>query len=214
MSEQKKLYVMISSTNTKMGSFIRFFTRYEYNHVSLSIDDDLKSFVSFGRMVNDAPLYGGFINETIERYLHNGKNSMVRIFCLDIDNEKYNALSELFKHADNPDSGLIYNYLDALATPLGLHVKVKGAYTCLGFANAVLGTNCKSIKALNKELSDKLIFEGEISELGYDSGDRTALYFKSIGFRRGIAKTTKRFIIIAKRIVHEDTEDKIESTLK
>ncbi len=214
MSDTKKLYVMISSTNTKMGNFIRFFTRYEYNHVSLSIDKDLKNFVSFGRIVNDAPLYGGFVNETIERYMYRGKSSKVRLFCLDIDEKKYNALLELFRDADNPNSGLIYNYFDALATPLGLQVKVKGAYTCLGFANAVLGTNCKSIKALNKELSDRLIFDGEISELGYDSGDRTAMYFKNIGFRRGFIKTTKRFFIIFKRIVHEDVEDKIEDTLK
>lgn len=214
MNEKKKLYIMISSTNTKMGNFIRFFTRYEYNHVSLSIDKNLRNFVSFGRMVNDAPLYGGFVNETIERFMYKGKNSKIRLFCLDIDEEKYIALSNLFTYADEPDSGLIYNYLDALLTPLGLQFRVKGAYTCLGFANAVLGTNYKSIKALNNALSDKLIFEGEISELGYDSGDRTAMYFKNIGLKRGLLKTTKRFIIIFNRVVHKEVEDKIENTLK
>ena len=69
MSDSKKLYVMISKTNTKMGNFIRFFTRYDYNHVSLSLDKELKSFVSFARIVQDAPLYGGFVTESFERFL-------------------------------------------------------------------------------------------------------------------------------------------------
>ena len=201
---------MISKTNTKMGNFIRFFTRYDYNHVSLSLDKELKSFVSFARIVQDAPLYGGFVTESFERFLHKGKNSLVKIYEVDITKEKYNNLKKLFSLADNPDNGLVYNYLDALMTPVGINVKIKGAYTCLSFANTVLGTNCKNIKALSDTLKDKLIYSGTIKDLGVDSGDRSALYFHKIGFRKGTKKSAKSFLIVCKRMIHTNTEDNVQ----
>lgn len=213
MDNTKKLYVMISRTNTKMGNFIRFFTHYDYNHVSLSLDKELKSFVSFARIVQDAPLYGGFVTESFERFLHKGKNSMVKIYEVDITKEKHDNLKKLFSLADNPDSGLVYNYLDALMTPVGINIKIKGAYTCLSFANTVLGTNCKNIKALSNTLKDKLVFLGTIKELGVDSGDRSALYFHKIGFRKGTKKSAKSFLIVCKRMIHSNTSDNVDDIL-
>lgn len=213
MSDSKKLYVMISRTNTKMGNFIRFFTRYDYNHVSLSLDKELKSLVSFARIVQDAPLYGGFVTESFERFLHNGKNSHVKLYEVDITEEKYNNLKKLFSLADNPDNGLVYNYLDALMTPVGINIKIKGAYTCLSFANTVLGTNCKNIKSLSNTLKDNLIFKGTINDLGVDSGDRSALYFHKIGFRKGTKNSAKSFLIVCKRMINIGTDD-IDEILK
>lgn len=214
MSESKKLYVMISRTNTKMGNFIRFFTRYDYNHVSLSLDKELKSFVSFARIVQDAPLYGGFVTESFERFLHKGKNSKVKIYEVDITKEKHENLQKLFSLADNPDNGLVYNYLDALMTPVGINIKIKGAYTCLSFANTVLGTDCKNIKALSSVLKDNLIYKGTIKDLGVDSGDRSALYFHKIGFRKGTQKSAKSFLIVCKRMIHTSEDDKVDNMLK
>ena len=214
MSDSKKLYVMISKTNTKMGNFIRFFTRYDYNHVSLSLDKELKSFVSFARIVQDAPLYGGFVTESFERFLHKGKNSQVKIYEVDITKEKYDNLKKLFSLADNPDNGLVYNYLDALMTPVGINVKIKGAYTCLSFANTVLGTNCKNIKSLANTLNPNLIYNGTIKDLGVDSGDRSALYFHKIGFRKGTQKSAKSFLIVCKRMIHTYNNDNINNILQ
>lgn len=113
MDNSKKLYVMISRTNTKTGNFIRFFTRYDYNHVSLSLDKELKSFVSFARMVQDAPLYGGFVTESLERFLHNGKNSQVKIYEVNITKEKYDNLKKLFS--------LLITLIQALYTTIWMH---------------------------------------------------------------------------------------------
>lgn len=214
MSESKKLYIMISRTNTKMGNFIRFFTRYDYNHVSLSLDKNLKSFVSFARVVQDAPLYGGFVTESIERFLHKGKNSKVKIYEVNITKDKYDNLKRLFSLADNPDNGLVYNYLDALMTPVGINIKIKGAYTCLSFANTVLGTKCKNIKSLSHTLKDNLIFEGTIKDLGVDSGDRSALYFQKIGFRKGTKKSAKSLLIVCKRMINVNSDDEVNEILK
>lgn len=209
MENSRRLYLMISCTNTRMGNLIRFFTRYKYNHVSLSIDKNLRNFVSFARFVQDAPLYGGLVNEPLERFLHGGKDSNVKIFEVDISAEKYEKLQKLFAMADNPECGLLYNYFDALATTVGVPIRIPGAYTCLGLARAVLGKNYKNIKALANDLSDKLIYEGPISRLGADSGDRSALYFKKIGVTKGTYKSVKGFLIVCRRVINKNIPDEV-----
>ena len=67
------LYVMLSRTDTGMGRFIRFFTREEYNHVSLCVDDSLQKFVSFARYRQDTPLAGGAVAEPPQRLLSCGE---------------------------------------------------------------------------------------------------------------------------------------------
>lgn len=209
MENNKMLYLMISCTNTRMGNLIRFFTRYKYNHISLSIDKNLHNFVSFARFVQDAPLYGGLVNEPLERFLHGGKDSNVKIFEVDIPAKKFENLQKLFTMADDPECGLLYNYFDALATTVGVYIKIPGAYTCLGLARIVLGKNYRSIKALAKDLDDKLIYEGPISKLGVDSGDRSALYFKKIGVTKGTYKSAKGFFIVCKRVISKNVTDKV-----
>ena len=59
MEKKKYLYLMISRTDTNIGRIIRVFSRYPYNHVSLSIDPNLREWVSFGRFRKDTPLYAG-----------------------------------------------------------------------------------------------------------------------------------------------------------
>ena len=61
MAGENQLYIMLSRTDTGMGRLIRFFTRYDYNHVSLSLDPRLHSWVSFARYAVDVPLAGGFV---------------------------------------------------------------------------------------------------------------------------------------------------------
>ena len=42
MAEKRYLYLMVSRTDTNIGRIIRVFSRYPYNHVSLSIDPTLR----------------------------------------------------------------------------------------------------------------------------------------------------------------------------
>lgn len=186
-----KLYVMISHTDTEVGQIIRFVSGFPYNHVAVTLDDTFRNWVSFARYVQDTPFYGGFIQEPVERYLAKGQQIDVQIFALDISDEMRAALEQIFALAGTRDARLCYN-LFALATlAVGIDIPITGAYTCLGFANTLLGTDFRSIKALSKTLAPYLHYEGCLSALAPDSGSREDAYFTRLGFFRGFQESLK-----------------------
>ncbi len=215
MEESRKLYVMISKTHTGIGKAIRKFSRYPYNHVALTLDPTFRNWVSFARYNKDTPLYGGFIKEPVERYLADDLSEAVevRIFALDITEEHYGKLSKLFSYAGKLDSGMVYNLFDIIAATIGAKIPIANAYTCLGFARAVLGKDYRTIKALDKDLESHLIFEGSLENLACDSGDRNDMYFTKLGFIKGAKKTLKTFAVLTFRAVKGRKNDKVSDHL-
>ena len=209
MQKKRYLYLMISRTDTQIGRIIRVFSRYPYNHVSLSIDPQLREWVSFGRFRKDTPLYAGFIRETAERYLSNDGDTPVRLFRLEISQGKYQQLKGLFANAGYGETKLIYNLYDAIASSVHVKIPITGAYTCLSFASMVLGKRYMSIRDLNDDLRPCMIYEGPLSSLVADSGQRDARYFEGLGVLRGTWRTTKQLADLTTRPVRRFRRDVI-----
>jgi len=201
MEKKRYLYLMVSRTDTQIGRIIRVFSRYPYNHVSLSIDPTLREWVSFGRFRRDTPLYAGFIRETVERYLSNDGDTPIRLFRLEISPHKYLRLQQLFARAGYGDTKLIYNLYDAVASSIHLKIPISGAYTCLSFANYVLGSRYMTIQDLCEDLRPHMIYEGPLSSLVPDTGKRTDRYFEGLGILRGTWRTTRQLADLTTRPV-------------
>ena len=213
MPENRALYLMLSHTATGMGKTIRFFTRYEYNHVSLTLDPTFQSWVSFARYVQQVPLAGGFVLETAQRYSSIEGPVPVKIYRVALSESRYQQLLHLFAKAGNPDSGLIYNTFGALATVIGCHFSLPGAYTCLDFASTVLGQRFKSIQDLDESMQDQLVFQGDLKDLLHDEQNDDT-YFIKRGFRGGVWDTTVHFARLLNRLIHRSSyEDPLLSEL-
>lgn len=189
MDTPKKLYIMISKTDTGVGGIIRKVSGYPYNHVSMTLDESFRTWVSFARFHRDTPLYGGFLKEPAERFLAKGQTIDVRIFALELTQKRYEELQELFSKAGKPDNGYIYNYLELLTLSIGIKFPIRDAYSCLGFANAVMGTDYADIKELDRKMTPHLFYEGTLNDLAPDSGDRSDIYFTRLGLLGGISKS-------------------------
>lgn len=185
------LYVMLSKTDTRMGRFIRFCTKCEFNHVSLCIDDRLQSFVSFARYRQDVPLAGGAVTESLERLFSCGEILPVKLYKLEISQEELRKIESLFEELK--DAHLVYNTPGALFNGCKIHYPVPGAYTCLEFAEAILGTKVKSIDRLGEKLEPWLYFQGDLFDLLQASGDRSDPYFQKRGFLKGSWDTINHF---------------------
>lgn len=59
----KNIYVIITQTGTLVARTIKIFTREEFNHASICLTDKFDKFYSFGRLILNNPLVGGFIIE-------------------------------------------------------------------------------------------------------------------------------------------------------
>ena len=213
MKQAKYLYVMISRTNTGMAQFIRTLTQYSYNHVSLTMDPTLRTWYSFARYHRDAPFYSGFIKEPAERFLADTGDASVRIFRLEIPADRARRIEQLFLQAGRPETRLIYNYFDAIASAMRLKVAVAGSYTCLSFACAILGKQYRKISDLDQALTPHLFYEGSLNQLVQDSGIRTDQYFQPIGLAEGSYKSAKQFGLVTVRFLRHRFGDLVEQKL-
>ena len=57
----KKIYVILLHTNTIPSKLVRFFTRYKYSHVAISLSRNCDILYSFGRKKIDTIFNGGFV---------------------------------------------------------------------------------------------------------------------------------------------------------
>ena len=213
MRQTRPLYVMISRTSTHMAKFIRKCSRYPYNHVSLTLDPDFRTWYSFARYHKDAPFYSGFIREPVERFFAQGDDVDVRIFCIEIPEEQALRIEQLFLHAGQPETRLMYNYFDAAASVLGLKIAIAGAYTCLSFTCAILGRQYRRIADLDTALEHGLYYHGKLQALVADNGHRTDPYFHPIGLVTGSAKSLHQFSIVTYRFVRHRFGDLVEQKL-
>lgn len=211
---EHKLYVMVSRTETGIGRIIRTVSQYPYNHVSLSLDPNLRSWVSFARHIQNAPLYGGFIHESPQRFLAEGRDAQVRIFAIDICPERYRSLEALFAIAGQIHCGLLYNLFDAAASVVGLRIPLPGAYTCLSFANTVLGSSYGSISALCRGLEAHLVYEGFLSSLVQDDGSRDEPYFRHLGPVQATWQAARHFAALSGRAFRPDFPDPLAEQLQ
>ena len=63
MEDKKKVYVVLTNTGTLTSKVLRWFTKSEYNHSSISLEDSLPNTYSFARRWTYYPFYGGFVRE-------------------------------------------------------------------------------------------------------------------------------------------------------
>lgn len=213
MNHTKKLYVMISKTDTGVGKLIRQVTKFPYNHVSLTLDESFRTWVSFARYIQDTPLYGGFIVEPVERYLAKGQRIDVRIFAVDIPEDRYTRLKELFSLAGKQDPRLLYNLFELVTASVGIDVPISGAYTCLGFANTILDTRHKTIQAFNAHWEPCLYYEGSLADLAPDSGRRDDIYFTRLGFRQGAVYSLKAIVNLLRFALRHERSDPVTVAL-
>ena len=91
---QKHVYIVISQTGTLLSRFLKFVTKAEYNHASISLVPDLDTMYSFGRINPYNPFWAGFVTESA-RFGTFKRFAKTRIVVLDVavSEEQYQAIS-------------------------------------------------------------------------------------------------------------------------
>ena len=202
MVKTRILYVMASRTDTGVGRVIRFVSGFPYNHVSVTLDSSFESWYSFARYVQDAPFYSGFIRENAHRFCAGTGDARVRIYAVPASEKHAADLEELLPLANRTDSGLIYNYFEALACCMGFTLSVPQCYTCLSFASELLGLSCRSIQELCETLEPQLIYEGSLVDLLHSQESPDELYFSRLGLVRGTVKSAGQLGTLLMRTVY------------
>ena len=131
---KRYIYVVFTSTPYKTGTFIRAVTRYPYNHVSVSLDPEVKTLYSYARHYKNAPFYGGFVRESVLRYRNDGKTALIKVCALPVTEKRWEKAKEYIETLERNADDLVYNMFSAALFPFKKKVKIKNSFTCVEFA--------------------------------------------------------------------------------
>lgn len=197
----KYVYVAFSHTNTVMGKMIRFFIRNEYNHVSLSFDEELGTMYSFARYRINSPFAGGFVCERPERYLSGSKDARIKLCRLPVSDEEYARIRQEIVHFTGLKSEMLYNSINAVLSLLNKHIYIKNAYTCIEFVSSVLAMeDIRRLGQLEEELGRYQIYCGSISRFPHENETPDDVYFSKRKFVFIVSDTVCHFYKIVSRL--------------
>ena len=170
----KEVYIIQSYSGTIPAKLIKLFTKYEYSHISISLDKSLTKMYSFGRKNINNFLNSGFIMENKNgEFFKKFNNTYCRIYKLEVNYFQYKKLKSILKkYEKNPDK-YKYDLIGIVLKIFKINIKRKNHYVCSQFVAEVL--NNSNIYNFNKSpkkvkpsdfdsISNNIIYTGKIKE--------------------------------------------------
>lgn len=135
----KKIYIILTYTGTILSQIVKVYTRREFSHVSISLDENLTKMYSFGRLNPYNPFSGGFVHERINQgTFKRFKNTKTKIYSLEVSEEKYKELEKLIKEMYNEKDSYKFNILGLIGILINHQVKRENYFYCAEFVKYVL----------------------------------------------------------------------------
>ena len=134
----KYIYVVISRTQTKFGSFLRKMGRLEYNHTSLGLDANLNEIYAFARPQYSGIFLGRLVRESLVRYTLKNENSVpIKVFKLPVSHTELSNLREELQTIIS-DREYVYNLFSVLTYPITHGFSTYKAFNCTEFVAHIL----------------------------------------------------------------------------
>lgn len=169
--KSKKIYIVLTYTGTFISKIIKFFTRAEYCHVSLSLDKKLNKMYSFGRLNPYNPFIGGFVHEginhgTFKRF----KRTKAEIYEIRITNKQYDKIKKIIKTFDNNKKEFKFNKLGLILAGVNYKYTKENSFYCSEFVkylieNANIDLELKNIMKpidFKKIINDDFLYKGKL----------------------------------------------------
>ena len=172
----KKVYIVLSRSNTIVAHLVRTFTRKYYTHASIAFEKDLNSFYSFGRKNPKMLLPAGFINEGVNTgYFGLWPETKIRVLEIEVDDKEFYSLETNIAEFENHSEEYRYNILGLVTAYLHIKWSRPKHYTCSGFVAYCMRHIFKSNKHYSLtqpedfyKFNFKKIYEGTAGDYHYE----------------------------------------------
>lgn len=135
----KKIYIVLTYTGTILSKIVKFYTRKEFSHVSISLDENLEEMYSFGRLNAYNPFFAGFVHEGLDKgTFKRFKNTKTRIYSLEVDEKQFEKISEIIDDVRNNKSEYNFNMLGLIGVVLHCKIKREKYFYCAEFIKYLL----------------------------------------------------------------------------
>ena len=118
--ENKKIYIVLTRTNTILSRLIGLIKNDEYTHASISLDRRLGKMYSFGRKYTHNPFLGRFVEESLNEGVYGYCDNLNGLVMeLDVTSEQYMMAEKLIYEFEANRNLYKYNYIGLLNCLLG-----------------------------------------------------------------------------------------------
>lgn len=135
----KKIYILLTQTQTRFSKFLRIMTHTEYTHVSIAFDSKLEQLYSFGRRSMLFPFLAGLVKEDPRGGIFlKFKDTKCMLFEVEISNQKYAQLRKLFGDFLQEQQTYKYNFLGLVFMKLNIPLRRERKFVCSQFVGYLL----------------------------------------------------------------------------
>ena len=135
----EKIYLILMHTNTIPSKLVKFFTRYEYSHVGISLKKDCDIVYSFGRRNVNSILGGGFVAQPRNgEFFDKFNNTVCKIYEIDINQQQYKKVKEIINEMEVNAEKYKYDFRGIVPRFFGIPVTIEDRYVCSYFVADVL----------------------------------------------------------------------------
>ena len=135
----KKIYIITTYTGTVLSYLIRNISNTPYAHVSIALNDDLRPMYSFGRLNPKTPIFAGFVEENINEGLYAiRKNTMCRVYSLEVNDAQYESLKENIRNVSNNRDEYDYDVKGLVRLSINKPRQKDYKYVCSNFVADML----------------------------------------------------------------------------
>lgn len=137
--QNRKIYVVLSDTGALTAKILKRITKAKYNHVSLSLKDDLSEMYSFGRRWKYWAFFGGFMKESLRWGLFSRfPKTQVAVFPFEVSQTQYHAICSSIEKMYADRKRYKYNWWGLFLVLFHKKANRKRHYFCSEFVKKVL----------------------------------------------------------------------------
>lgn len=126
-------------TNTIPSKLVKFFTRYEYSHVAISLDKNCYTTYSFGRRSLYNILNGGLsIQNKDGKFFKKFNKTKCKIYEIEVTDEAYGKLESILNDMEQNIDSYKYDFLGIIPRFFNVPVRFKNKYVCSYFVAHIL----------------------------------------------------------------------------
>lgn len=135
----KNIYLVVSQSGSIVSRILKKVTRAPYNHVSISLNRELKPMYSFARVRPYNPVIGGYVAEsagkgTLKRF----PDTKVIVLEVKVTEKQFNSIKHKLRMMLKYKKRYRYNYLGLFLAAINIPYKMDHRYYCSEFVREVL----------------------------------------------------------------------------
>lgn len=135
----KKIYIVLTHTGTTLSKIIKTYTKAEFSHISISLDEELNRMYSFGRLNPYNPFWAGFVHEyigkgTFKRF----KDTWTSVYGMNVTDEQYEIIEKSIQKMQEEREKYRFNIIGLIAVVFHIRIRLRNSFYCAEFVKYLM----------------------------------------------------------------------------